>query len=187
MNNEEKDKFQKYKEWYSKLNEETGGLILQATAARLLNTPRQNINRMIKIGKIKTYQFEKDHEIYIGINEIEKIIQERLKRAKQTNNAILKHKGTMNIKATVDVTEIMGTLPEEWAEEWIVTQPEISFTEFIEKKKKNWIRKNPDIKIKTNTNENGLEERIGIALIEDDNREMKYSYIRFETKPKQNQ
>ena len=93
----------------------------------------------------------------------------------------------MNIKATVDVTEIMGTLPEEWAEEWIVTQPEISFTEFIEKKKKNWIWKNPDIKIKTNTNENGLEERISIALIEDDNREMKYSYIRFETKPKQNQ
>lgn len=70
--------FYEFKEWYRKANRKTGGLILKATAARLLDTPRQNISRMIRIGKIKTYEFRS--EKYIGINDIEKIIKKRAKK-----------------------------------------------------------------------------------------------------------
>ncbi len=164
--------FQKYKAWYDIQNEKTGGLILQATAARLLNTPRQNINRMVKIGKLKTYQFNKNHEILIGINEIEQIIQKRLRRAKESN--FLKHKGTIDTKSMVDVEDITDHSPSEWAEEWIITQPEIPFDEFINKKKKAWLKKNP--KRQYQTKEEEPIERTFIVLLENSDGQFTYCY-----------
>ncbi|WP_295810935.1 hypothetical protein [uncultured Victivallis sp.] len=181
MENETEKQFYQYREWYNRMNKETGGLILQATAARLLNTPRQNINRMIKIGKLKTYQFSKEHEIYLGINEIEKIMQERIKRAKETNNTKFTHKGVMNIKQMVDVTDIPNNLPLEWAEEWIINQPEESFSDFINKKKKIWSNRNPNKKIPPPVEENGLEIRTAIALTENEEGKQEYTYINFQT------
>lgn len=181
MENETEKQFYQYREWYNRMNKETGGLILQATAARLLNTPRQNINRMIKIGKLKTYQFSKEHEIYLGINEIEKIMQERIKKAKETNNAKFTHKGVMNIKQMVDVTDIPNNLPLEWAEEWIINQPEESFSDFINKKKKIWSNRNPNKKILPPVEENGLETRTAIALTENEEGKQEYTYINFQT------
>lgn len=78
MKKEQKKEFYEFKEWYRKTNRKTGGLILKATAARLLNTPKQNISRMIRIGKIKTYEFKS--EKYVGMNDIEKIIERRTKK-----------------------------------------------------------------------------------------------------------
>lgn len=77
-NEKQKKEFFEFKEWYRKANRKTGGLILKATAARLLNTPKQNISRMIRIGKIKTYKFKS--EKYVGLNDIEKIIERRAKK-----------------------------------------------------------------------------------------------------------
>lgn len=78
MKKEQEKEFYEFKEWYRKANRKTGGLILKATAARLLDTPKQNISRMIRIGKIKTYEFKS--EKYVGINDIEKIIKKRAKK-----------------------------------------------------------------------------------------------------------
>lgn len=74
-NKKQEKEFYEFKEWYRKANRKTGGLILKATAARLLNTPKQNISRMIRIGKIKKYEFKS--EKYVGMNDIEKIIKKK--------------------------------------------------------------------------------------------------------------
>lgn len=175
MKNETEKRFYQYREWFEKLSKETGGLILQATAARLLNTPRQNISRMVKIGKLRTYQFSEENEIYIGLNEIEKIIQKRIERARETNNAPLRHKGNMNIKDCVDIEEISDHSPLEWAEEWIVTQPNLSFIEFINKKKNAWLKKNHNTKKELKINKNDPMKRKHIVLIEDDSGQLKYT------------
>lgn len=177
MGNEAEKRFYQYREWFSKLSKETGGLILQATAARLLNTPRQNISRMVKIGKLKTYQFSEEHEIYIGLNEIEQILQERIERARTTNSAFLRHQGNMNIKGWVDIDEVSDDSPLEWAEEWIITQPDVSFIEFINKQKNAWLKKNQNTKRNLQINKDIPEERRHIVLIEDDTGQLKYTYM----------
>ena len=172
--------FQKYKEWYEENYKKTGGLILQASAARLLNTPRQNINRMVKIGKLKTYQYNKNHEILIGINEIEQIIQKRIKRAKEIE--LLHRSGTIgmiNAKSMVDIEDITGNSPIEWAEEWIITQPGIPFDEFINQKKKAWLKKNPKKHYQT---EEEPIRRAFIVLLENGDGQLTYCIAYLHTK-----
>lgn len=149
--NEEKTFFD-FQKWYKKTSDENNGLILQATAARLLNTPRQNINRMIKIGKIKTYKFDDNSEIYIGMNQIEDLIRKKIKRAKEAQNIMInKNENIMEIICGVDVTDIINAPLHEWAEEWIIERENEfikndtkrtyeNFDKFIKQKKNKWIK-----------------------------------------------
>lgn len=183
MKTEQEKLLSDYKKWYNDLKEKTGGLILQATAARLLNTPKQNINRMIKIGKIKKYQFNSEFESYIGINEVEAILKKKIERAKKAEDIALENKNIiMTIKNTVDIEDIDNIeKATEWAEEWIVTRPELPFIQFIEKKKDEYIKKNKIEKKTKRIGNSGLVERLHIALVENANKEEKYALLNLPT------
>lgn len=183
MKDEQEKLFFDYKKWYNDLKEKTGGLILQSTAARLLNTPRQNISRMIRIGKIRKYQFNNESEIYIGMDEVEAILKKKIERAKKAKDIALENKDIiMTIKNTVDIEDIDNIeKATEWAEEWIVTRPELPFIQFIEKKKDEYIRKNKIEKKTKRIGNSGLVERLHIALVENANKEEKYALLNLPT------
>ena len=183
MTDEQEKLFFDYKKWYNDLKEKTGGLILQSTAARLLNTPRQNISRMIRIGKIRKYQFNNESEIYIGMDEVEAILKKKIERAKKAEDIALENKNIiMTIKNTVDIEDIDNIeKATEWAEEWIVTRPELPFIQFIEKKKDEYIKKNKIEKKPKRIGNSGLVERLHIALVENANKEEKYALLNLPT------
>lgn len=181
-------KFREYRKWFNEKTEETGGLILQATAARLLNTPRQNINRMIRIGKLKTYQFSDEYETYIGLNEIEEIIKNRIKAVKTSNLLMISQfEGeTIHYLEMANVNEVNDNSDEEWANEWLITQPKISFREFIQKKKEKWMKAHPDVLYTPEVDEEGNEFQTYIALAKDSKGNIGYLRSKWITNPARN-
>lgn len=131
---------EKYLEWYKEKSKETNGLILQATAAKMLNTTRQNIKRMVKTGKLKTYSCG-NFPTYIGINEIEKIIEERKKNAKKTMVPFGENK-TLKMIKFIPTHGMPFKELDEWLEEWyIMYNHEPDIEDFLIKKYKAWKKK----------------------------------------------
>lgn len=176
--NETEKYIQEYKKWFEKNNKKTGGLILQATAARLLNTPKQNINRMVKTGKLAIYQFDLESEKYIGMDQVEEIIQSKIKRAKTTQEHLFfGDNKQMEIKESADVTQIKDNSPDEWAEEWIINNPDTSFSSFIDKKIKEWKNKHKNITPKFDIRKE--KYRRIIYILENDKKQLKYARLIF--------
>jgi hypothetical protein len=133
LNKKRRETIEQYKKWFHEKSEENEGLILQVTAARLLGTPRQNINRMIKIGKLKTYQFAEGYEIYVGLKEVEDILKKKIDFMSKNDS----------LAFSCDVTIMPLEKVKEWLDEWNKVLPEETLEEFITKKYKKWKIQNP--------------------------------------------
>ena len=61
--------------WFTEKWLETGGLISQATAAKMLNKTQGRVSQMVKEKKLKLFQY--DNMSYVSFIEVRKIAQEQ--------------------------------------------------------------------------------------------------------------
>ena len=69
------NKTEKFNKWFLCNQEKSGGLITQATGAKLLGVTRQSITDMINAKKIKKYKYTekgKKEAVFISLNDIAK-------------------------------------------------------------------------------------------------------------------
>lgn len=66
--------------WFTEMWLKSGGLISQATAAKMLDKTQGRISQMVKEKKLKLYQYE--NMLYVSFIEVRKIaMQDNLKKA----------------------------------------------------------------------------------------------------------
>ena len=66
--------------WFTEMWLKSGGLISQATAAKMLNKSKGRISQMVKEKKLKLYQYE--NMLYVSFIEVREIAQrDNLKKA----------------------------------------------------------------------------------------------------------
>lgn len=71
-------------EWYNETEKVTGSLMTPASAAKMLGTTRQYIEKLVNAGRLTKYYYE--DLPFIGMNEITKEIARRKERAQKESN-----------------------------------------------------------------------------------------------------
>ncbi len=89
-------------EWYNETEKVTGSLMTPASAAKMLGTTRQYIEKLVNAGRLTKYYYE--DLPFIGMNEITKEIARRKERAQKESNpeTLLQRARIEQLEAEID-------------------------------------------------------------------------------------
>lgn len=156
-------KMNNFLEWFQETTEKAGHLLIPATAAKLLGTTRQYLNRLEEAGRIKKHYYEK--QPYIGMNDINKEILRR--QNKQKHITSYKRFEMFNNEMIANVDHYPPNLLNEWIKEWELYFEDKEIKAFLDTKYCEWAEKNAEMAKEWEATPDRGEWGIAPAITED--------------------